>query len=945
MSGYAEWRLKFSNPQIWTHGFVVRSVQMSETFDGADVSNTAIQTGDPSNQTAQNAFDGNNTTTWNGYLNEDIPYATLNCIWSSGKDINYIVVSFGIDYPVIQIDLQYWDDAWITKKSWTLHDASDGSYYSLSVTEAASAFVLPYAVMHTVQCDLFMPYRFDPAIADLVMPYSVMHTAQIDLEMPSAIQSFVGGAYRYWRLYITKTTSGSSLLVSPYELEMRAAVGGADQCHGGSASASHATGDAHKLFDNNTSNYWNNGSPGGSSTWVQYDFGTAVSVGEIALLARYSSQMPENFAIQASNDTASWADVAEWSGVTDWQGGIWKNFLVGTPIITAICDLEMPWLILAYPQTDVSMPYSIGEFVQSDLAMWYTIWQGAIIDLVMPYSNGLVNADLSMPYGVDVGISLSFTEFYTADRFVVLPYAFMVTTSSSLVMPYGWSVDTSESLVMPYRVLSCNEASGSLVMPYRFIGTTSPIVTMIDPHILHEGRRIDVITAEIGLSEGDRFWSGSVTLAALADFQSLTLDDAVTLMLGNTGFSVMVDSRTVTKGAESSSLSITLVSTTAALSAPRATPVSMIADEIMTAHEAATAAVGWMAWELVDWPVTSGRIAFHDAAPMAIAEAIAGAAGGVVETLPDGRLRARHRFPVRVPDWPVVEPDHVLTEDDILSVQESYRHIQRVDRVVVRDWQPTTSIGRLSIEPDSRPRGLNHGSPNYRPGSHIHVLVRASPDVTNITLKASAGELWPGNPQEWQEAMDLVFLESGTVALPAQVYSLDSWKWLGEELGNLVLAPDGATVIADRSGFSVARVRVTIRAQAWKVISPASLTGERQFPIALMAAAMDGDSSATGEVTAIRGDGIYPGDDILEPLASHVDARRERGRAVIDAGESLQDVSVSVLFNAALLPGQLVEVRDLTMGNPWRGKAKSVRHSAGEIPTTTIDLVRHVIAG
>ncbi|MBF0263342.1 MAG: hypothetical protein HQL97_16060, partial [Magnetococcales bacterium] len=178
----------------------------------------------------------------------------------------------------------------------------------------------------------------------------------------------------------------------------------------------------------------------------------------------------------------------------------------------------------------------------------------------------------------------------------------------------------------------------------------------------------------------------------------------------------------------------------------------------------------------------------------------------------------------------------------------------------------------------------------------------------------------------------------------AQVISLDAYHWLGNDLGALILDADGTTVTAARSGLSVARVQVTRRALAWLFQAPRLLAGETQFPIVFVATATDGDSSVAGEITALRGEGLHPGDDILEPLASHVDARRERGRAVIDAGEPLQEVTISTLFNADLLPGHLIEVNDAAMGVPWRGKAKSVRHSVGDFPTTTLDLVRYVTA-
>ncbi|MBF0214543.1 MAG: hypothetical protein HQM00_13445 [Magnetococcales bacterium] len=56
-----------------------------------------------------------------------------------------------------------------------------------------------------------------------------------------------------------------------------------------------------------------------------------------------------------------------------------------------------------------------------------------------------------------------------------------------------------------------------------------------------------------------------------------------------------------------------------------------------------------------------------------------------------------------------------------------------------------------------------------------------------------------------------------------------------------------------------------------------------------------------------------------------------------------QEVSVSVLFDAAFLPGQLIEVNDAAMGVPWRGKITSVSHAAqGNKLITSLELLRYV---
>jgi len=92
-----------------------------------------------------------------------------------------------------------------------------------------------------------------------------------------------------------------------------------------------------------------------------------------------------------------------------------------------------------------------------------------------------------------------------------------------------------------------------------------------------------------------------------------------------------------------------------------------------------------------------------------------------------------------------------------------------------------------------------------------------------------------------------------------------------------------------------------------------------------------------------REQGEFPGDDISDPLLTDTQAKLSRGRAIIDAGEALQEVSLTCLHRPGLLPGQLVEVHDALMGQTWRGKVTSVGHAAqGPKLITSLELQRHV---
>ena len=125
--------------------------------------------------------------------------------------------------------------------------------------------------------------------------------------------------------------------------------------------------------------------------------------------------------------------------------------------------------------------------------------------------------------------------------------------------------------------------------------------------------------------------------------------------------------------------------------------------------------------------------------------------------------------------------------------------------------------------------------------------------------------------------------------------------------------------------------------------SPLSLGGTTSFPIHIKVTGEDRDTH--GEEGAIfqRGDGEFPSPDIIAPLLAGLLPKQSRAQAEIDAGESLQEVSLTCIFIPAIMPGQLVEVHDAMMGRSWRGKVTSVGHEVnGVVLTTALELVRHV---
>ena len=456
-----------------------------------------------------------------------------------------------------------------------------------------------------------------------------------------------------------------------------------------------------------------------------------------------------------------------------------------------------------------------------------------------------------------------------------------------------------------------------------------------------------IISAAVAHAEGDLWWSGNIEVDDPASFQRIQIDDPITLELGGETFNLLVDNKTLERdGVGMPRFNIALVGTTARFSLPRATPLDRVWDAPVFARDAAEVAVGEeIRWELVDWLIGGGRLAVYQASPIEVVRTIAESAGGVVETLPNGTLCVRHRFPVAVPDWATASVTHTLTDQaDNLSCRESHVLRTRVNLVLVRGYLPSES-GFLSVEVDSRPTGLNAGKTSFFSGDTAHLLVHAGDDVVLEEPVSSAGLLLPGDWQTVTITQDIVFTNTATATatLDKPAIAIDSVIWLGNDLGALTLEADKRTVSVPMAGVAIARVTYQSMARSWGLSSPSLVAGFDAFPIEACFRGTIAEVLGAGEIYCQRGDGAFRGIDISDPLLTTDKAKRSRGRAEIDAAESLQEVSLTCLHRPGFMPGQLVEVHDAMLGRSWRGKITSVSHSAnGPKLSTSLEILRHV---
>lgn len=137
-------------------------------------------------------------------------------------------------------------------------------------------------------------------------------------------------AHRYWRIINYRNAGAGNQYTGLTELELRTAIGGADQTGSGTAlsAGSIQAGTAANAFDNNNTSIIQWGG-WGQGVWVGYDFGAGneKDIVEIAILPNkdQANRTFGDFRVQWSDDGVSWTD-DWWIIQRSWTIGVWQYF-------------------------------------------------------------------------------------------------------------------------------------------------------------------------------------------------------------------------------------------------------------------------------------------------------------------------------------------------------------------------------------------------------------------------------------------------------------------------------------------------------------------------------------------------------------------------------------------------------------------------------------------
>lgn len=325
---------------------------------------------------------------------------------------------------------------------------------------------------------------------------------------------------------------------------------------------------------------------------------------------------------------------------------------------------------------------------------------------------------------------------------------------------------------------------------------------------------IPLESARLSCDVGSPYWQADVTLARARDVARCRLDALVDLEIGARRYRLLIDDRQLTRGRDArghpqESATLKCLSPGVRYDHPRAELITRTWDEPQKAQSIIEEVLDQSVdWQIYDWTIPKNRLAVTDASPLSIAKQVVEAMGGLLESLPDGTLRARYRFPTKVADLYRVTPDLTLYDSDLYSVQETRSRSQLIDRIRLVDVEAVYS-DKLEFSPDETDgrRGIVRAYPSPWRDALVITHTRNGP----VHLYDRAVELLSKS-----ETIEVI---SGAANVSYPILNIQLTQYLSENLGAVHFAPYSTQITTAKSGYSLLVITYTTKALTYRVES------------------------------------------------------------------------------------------------------------------------------
>ena len=332
--------------------------------------------------------------------------------------------------------------------------------------------------------------------------------------------------------------------------------------------------------------------------------------------------------------------------------------------------------------------------------------------------------------------------------------------------------------------------------------------------------RPDYLSISISSDEDSPYWQCEVSLRDARDYIKFSRDTPFLIHLLGVDYHFIVDARSLNRSIDDEgnyveTCTISGLSPLVQKAKPRATSITKTWETPIMASSAVEELLGSVTWDLVDWMIPAYRLAADNAAPLDIAQQVVTAAGGLIESLPDGGVLCRHRWPVSIAELDGAVPDKVLYETGIYSATESAVNDDLINRI--RIGQDETFQDQMEYVPnkfdsgeDDPFNGVLYAFPSpWREGLRI---VTTRPSVIQIGGLFEGVRLIEETSEEFPwETLTFSERESST---RYPIMTVNAFEWLDEDLGGLLVTPYSSRLQAGDGtygGYSLGRISYSTR--------------------------------------------------------------------------------------------------------------------------------------
>lgn len=332
---------------------------------------------------------------------------------------------------------------------------------------------------------------------------------------------------------------------------------------------------------------------------------------------------------------------------------------------------------------------------------------------------------------------------------------------------------------------------------------------------------LDFLSISITSDEDSPYLQCEVTLKDSRDYIRFVRDTPFIIHIFDTDYSFIVDSRTLTRdidddGNYSELCTLSGLSPLVRYAQPRCTQITKVWDTPTAASAIVEELIGAVTWTLVDWVIPAYRLAAENSAPLDIAKQVVEAAGGLIESLPDGSVLCRHRWPVSIVDFSSASVDYTLNETHIFSASETSTNDELIDKIRLLD-QDAGYQDKLEYVPnklldgsDDPFNGTLYVFPSpWREGLSV---VTTRPSDIQVGILSIGTRIIADSNEDYPA--EIVTFENRESSVSYPLMQLTSFEWLDENLGNIVVTPYSTTInagVGSYDGYSLAKISYVTR--------------------------------------------------------------------------------------------------------------------------------------